>query len=148
MLKVTTCDVKQELKVLFGLSKVIGMVAWWTYASTQAKKVNIRKGNSKHPNDSISSLSWFFIISLNPYLFTKAWSFTSLLFACHCVAYKMPWKQKHKNFKLVLFCSCPSHGKEKRKFSQPFMMLRSSIESWKGFFFPLYDSWLLLQLIC
>lgn len=27
VLKVTTCDVKQELKVLFGLSKVIGMVA-------------------------------------------------------------------------------------------------------------------------
>jgi hypothetical protein len=27
VLKVTTCGVKQELKVLFGLSKVIGMVA-------------------------------------------------------------------------------------------------------------------------
>jgi hypothetical protein len=104
----------------------------------------------KHKKRQLQAPKWFNIIilfSLNPYLFTKAWSFTSLLFACHWVTYKMPWNQKHKNFKLVLFCSRPSHGKEKRKFSQPFMMLRSSIESWKGFFFPLYDSWLLLQLI-
>jgi hypothetical protein len=50
--------------------------------------------------------------------------------------------KKHKNFKLVLFCSCPSHGKEKREFSHPFYDVKIFYWKLKRNFLP--SLWLLI----
>ncbi len=143
VLKVTTCDVIQELKVLFGLSRVIGMVDWWTYASTQAKKVNIRKRQLQAPK-------WFNIIILLVFYNLIESLFVNKSFD-HLPPYSLHVIVSHtkchanKNIRILNLC-CFAHAqvmaKRKGSFPNHFMMLRSSIESWKGLFFPLYDSWL------